>query len=202
MFVTNNGRRKISPYFLEAIVIIDKITGRLNVARWRESPNCDERPTGMEPELIVIHNISLPPGEFGSGWIEALFFNRLDPEAHPYFAKIHQLRVSAHLLIHRDGTLTQFVPFHQRAWHAGESCYSGRQRCNDFSIGIELEGTDDQSYEPVQYHKLAGVIEALLLAYPGLCRNAIVGHEHIAPGRKTDPGAAFDWSLLRSVLGV
>lgn len=183
-------------------MIIDKITGRLDVARWRESPNCDERPSGMVPELIVIHNISLPPGEFSSGWIEALFSNRLDPEAHPYFAKIHQLRVSAHLLIHRKGELTQFVPFHRRAWHAGESCYSGRQRCNDFSVGIELEGTDEQPYESAQYDRLAQVIEALLLAYPSLCRHAIVGHEHISPGRKTDPGVAFDWSLLRRMLGT
>jgi AmpD protein len=154
----------------------------------------------MAPELIVIHNISLPPGEFGGDWIEALFTNRLDPSAHPYFTQVHRLRVSAHLLIRRSGTIIQFVPFHQRAWHAGKSNYRGRNQCNDFSIGIELEGADDTHYESVQYKKLAEVIRALVAAYPSLARDRIVGHEHIAPGRKTDPGPAFDWRRFRQLL--
>lgn len=179
---------------------IAKHMGKLKEVKWVESPNCDMRPPGMVAELIVIHNISLPPGEYGGGWIEDLFTNRLDPTAHPYFAEIHQLRVSAHLLIHRCGAITQFVPFHKRAWHAGQSSYQGRQACNDFSIGIELEGADEIPYEPVQYRKLVQVVQALLNAYPTLSREAIVGHQHIAPERKTDPGPAFDWSLFRSML--
>ena len=167
---------------------------------WLESPNCDVRPAGMVPELIVIHNISLPPGNFGGGWIEALFTNCLDPVAHPYFSEIHKLRVSAHLLIHRSGAITQFVPFHMRAWHAGRSSYQGRQACNDFSIGIELEGADEIPYEPIQYYRLVQVVQALLNAYPTLSRKAIVGHQHIAPERKTDPGPAFDWFLFGNML--
>lgn len=167
---------------------------------WLRSPNCDDRPAGIEPELIVIHNISLPPGEFGGNWIKALFTNQLDPRVHPYFKEIHQLKVSAHLLIQRDGALIQFVPFHKRAWHAGESCYRDRKACNDFSIGIELEGADAVEYEPVQYQRLVEVILALVAAYPTLSRESITGHEHIAPGRKTDPGLAFDWRLLTSML--
>ena len=174
-------------------------TGRLDGARWLRSPNYDARPVGIEPELIVIHNISLPPGKFGGRWIEALFTNQLDARAHPYFAQIHQIKVSAHLLVHRSGVMTQFVPFHLRAWHAGESCYRGRMCCNDFSIGIELEGTDDIPYERVQYERLAAVIRALLTAYPTLSEHSIAGHEHIAPQRKTDPGPAFDWMLLRQL---
>lgn len=171
-------------------------TGRLEGARWLSSPNRDARPPGSELELIVIHNISLPPGEFGGGWIEALFTNQLDAQAHPYFVQIHQLKVSAHLLIHRNGAVTQFVPFNQRAWHAGESCYRGRACCNDFSIGVELEGTDSVPYERVQYERLAAIIHVLLRAYPTLSEHSIAGHEHIAPQRKTDPGPAFDWALL------
>jgi AmpD protein len=155
---------------------------------------------GVVPELIVIHNISLPPGEYGGGWIEALFENHLDPDKHPYFSEIYQLKVSSHLLIHRSGDITQFVPFHMRAWHAGPSCYGGRQRCNDFSIGVELEGTDEQPYESEQYQSLVKVIKVLLATYPTLSREAIVGHEHIAPGRKTDPGPAFDWCFFRRML--
>jgi AmpD protein len=182
------------------IVKIDVQTGRLEGIKWRASPNCDERPVRMAPELIVIHNISLPPGEFEGDWIEALFTNRLDPAVHPYFTQIHHLRVSAHLLIRRCGAIIQFVSFHQRAWHAGKSNYCGRDQCNDFSIGIELEGTDDIHYESVQYKKLAEVIRALLAAYSSLSRQRIVGHEHIAPGRKTDPGPAFDWGRFRQLL--
>lgn len=148
----------------------------------------------MEPELVVVHGITLPPGEFGGPWIDDLFLGRLDPAAHPYFAAIAHLRVSAHLLIRRDGSITQYVPFHLRAWHAGTSVFGGRERCNDFSIGIELEGTDDGPYADVQYARLAGAIHALKKAYPTL--TAVAGHEDIAPGRKTDPGPAFDWGRL------
>jgi AmpD protein len=152
----------------------------------------------MEPELVVVHGISLPPGEFGGPWIDELFLGRLDPAAHPYFAAIAHLRVSAHLLIRRDGAITQYVPFHLRAWHAGASMFGGRERCNDFSIGIELEGTDDKPYAEVQYARLAEVIHALQKVYPTL--TAIAGHEDIAPGRKTDPGPAFDWPSLAHAL--
>jgi len=148
--------------------------------------------------LIVIHGISLPPGEFGGAWIDDLFLGRLDQAAHPYFAEIAHVRVSAHLLIRRDGSVTQYVPFHLRAWHAGVSSFDGRAGCNDFSIGIELEGTDDVPYAEAQYLNLARVIAALQQAYPSL--RAIAGHEDIAPGRKTDPGASFDWARLGVLL--
>lgn len=166
--------------------------GLLDKARQRPSPNRDERPTGVPVDLIVIHNISLPPGEFGGPWIDDLFCNRLDPEAHPYFAGIHTLRVSSHLLIRRDGAVVQYVPFHQRAWHAGESCYQGRRRCNDYAIGIELEGTDWLPFEAAQYTMLETVVAALLHAYPTLDSERITGHSDIAPGRKTDPGPCFE----------
>ncbi len=179
---------------------VDLNTGRLEDALWQPSPNCDDRPTGIEPELIVVHNISLPPGEFGGTYIDDLFMNRLDPHKHPYFAQIYTLRVSAHLLIRRDGALTQFVSFDKRAWHAGKSCYQGRRRCNDFSVGIELEGTDELEYEIIQYRRLAQSIQALLVAFPSISSEAIVGHERIAPGRKTDPGTSFDWDLLHQLL--
>jgi AmpD protein len=162
------------------------------------SPYHDLRPQSVEPELIVIHGISLPPGEFGGAWIDDLFLGRLDPAAHPYFAEIAHVRVSAHLLIRRDGSVTQYVPFHLRAWHAGVSSFEGRAGCNDFSIGIELEGTDDVPYAEAQYLNLARVIAALQQAYPSL--RAIAGHEDIAPGRKTDPGASFDWARLGVLL--
>lgn len=168
--------------------------GWLATARRLASPHCDDRPSGMVPELVVVHGITLPPGEFGGSWIDDLFLGRLDPAAHPYFATIAHLRVSAHLLIRRDGTVTQYVPFHRRAWHAGASMFGGRERCNDFSIGIELEGTDDVPYTDAQYTRLAEAIRALRAAYPMLA--TITGHEDIAPGRKTDPGAAFDWARL------
>jgi len=179
---------------------VDRGSGLLCDARQVESPNCDARPAGAEPELIVIHGISLPPGQYGGPWIDALFTNTLDPAAAPYFAGIHQLRVSAHLLIRRDGEVVQYVPFHRRAWHAGVSHYAGRERCNDFSVGIELEGSDEEPYEPVQYLRLAEVIAALERAYPRLSRERLVGHSDIAPGRKSDPGPAFDWHNLRSLL--
>lgn len=179
---------------------VDPRTGLLREARQVASPNHDERPAGSRPELIVLHGISLPPGEYGGPWIDALFTNTLDPDAHPYFAEIHQLRVSSHLLIRRDGEVVQYVPFHRRAWHAGASCYEGRERCNDFSIGIELEGSDEVPYEPVQYTVLARVIEALEQAYPALSRRRLAGHSDIAPGRKTDPGPAFAWERLYAEL--
>ncbi|SFF51393.1 AmpD protein [Fontimonas thermophila] len=164
------------------------------------SPNCDERPDPQDISLLVIHGISLPPGEFGGPWIDALFTNTLDAGAHPYFAAIAQLRVSAHLCIRRDGGLTQYVPFLRRAWHAGVSCFEGRSRCNDFSIGIELEGTDTRPYTARQYARLAAVTRRLLAAYPRITPARIVGHSDIAPGRKTDPGPAFDWTRYRRAL--
>ncbi|MDO8939604.1 MAG: 1,6-anhydro-N-acetylmuramyl-L-alanine amidase AmpD [Methylicorpusculum sp.] len=160
------------------------------------SPNCDERPDPDDISLIVIHCISLPPGEFGTACIDQLFCNDLNPADHPYFESIHQLKVSAHLLIKRTGEITQYVPFNLRAWHAGMSEYQGRQRCNDFSIGIELEGTDTTRYTSEQYTQLIAVIDCLLKHYPKLSRQAITGHSDIAPGRKTDPGPAFDWDRL------
>jgi len=179
---------------------VDAAGGLLLEARQQPSPNCDERPAEVQPDLIVIHGISLPPGEFGGPWIDALFTNTLDPAAHPYFQDIHQLRVSSHLLIRRDGELVQYVPFHRRAWHAGVSSHCGRECCNDFSIGIELEGSDDLPYEPVQYQRLGAVIAALRAAYPSLAFGQIAGHSDIAPGRKTDPGPCFDWPRLYAAL--
>ena len=175
---------------------IDPGSGLVAPARQCPSPNHDERPIGSRPELIVVHGISLPPGEFGGPHIEALFCNRLDARVHPYFAEIAGLEVSAHALIRRDGSLVQFVPFGRRAWHAGQSEFRGRERCNDFSVGIELEGTDTDAYTDAQYHVLAGLVGALRAAYPSLVDAPIVGHSDIAPGRKTDPGPAFEWSRL------
>jgi len=168
----------------------------LRGARRAPSPNCDDRPQGVEIELLVIHGISLPPGEFGTPCIEQLFCNALDHNAHPCFAQLQGLQVSAHLLINRQGRVVQFVPFDKRAWHAGRSAFNGRENCNDFSIGIELEGTDDIAYQPAQYDTLVQVITVLQQAWPRLTPETIRGHCHIAPGRKTDPGAAFDWEQL------
>jgi len=181
---------------------IDPHTGLLDVARQVASPNWDERPAGCPIDLAVVHGISLPPCEFGGPWIDALFTNTLDPEVHPYFREIHQLKVSSHLLIRRDGELVQYVPFHKRAWHAGVSCFEGRERCNDFSIGIELEGCDFQPYEPLQYQRLGEVLGALMAAYPGINPARIAGHCDIAPGRKVDPGPFFEWPRLYAALGV
>jgi AmpD protein len=181
-----------------------KITGEgwLAGARRVPSPNCDARPQRARISLLVIHGISLPPGEFGGPWIDALFTNQLDPEAHPAFAPIAALRVSAHLLIRRDGRVTQYVPFARRAWHAGVSRFDGRERCNDFSIGIELEGTDTRRYTTRQYRRLATVIARIRRRYPEITSSRIVGHSDIAPGRKTDPGPAFDWRRLRTLLAA
>jgi N-acetyl-anhydromuramoyl-L-alanine amidase len=158
------------------------------------SPNCDERPNGEVVRLVVIHAISLPPGEFGGPGIVDLFTNRLDPDAHPYYREIQGLRVSSHFLVRRDGTLLQFVPCSQRAWHAGVSSWMGRSGCNDFSIGIELEGCDQLAFEDAQYLALNRLLAELRRLYP---IEALAGHSDIAPGRKTDPGPHFDWHRVR-----
>ena len=173
--------------------------GYANLARKIRSPNQDARPDGIAISLIVVHGISLPPGEFGGGGIVRLFTNRLDASAHPYFATIADLRVSAHFLVRRDGALVQFVSCDERAWHAGASSWKGRERCNDFSIGVELEGTDDAPYAAAQYATLARLVKALRQRYPIA---DIVGHRDVAPGRKTDPGPAFDWRRLRRLLAL
>jgi N-acetyl-anhydromuramoyl-L-alanine amidase len=166
------------------------------------SPNCDPRPEGNAIDLLVIHCISLPPGEYGGDGIDRLFTNSLDPAAHPYYETIADLRVSAHALIDREGGITQYVPFEHRAWHAGASSFCGRNDCNDFSIGIELEGCDDQPYEQAQYETLAQLTRLLMQAWPGITQERIVGHADIAPGRKTDPGPAFDWTYYRELLKI
>ncbi|CDG20353.1 1,6-anhydro-N-acetylmuramyl-L-alanine amidase AmpD [Xenorhabdus poinarii G6] len=163
------------------------------------SPYCDFRPEGEIPSLLVIHNISLPPGKFGGPYIHQLFMGTLDPKDDPSFDEIKHLRVSAHCLIRRDGEIVQYVPFNKRAWHAGISCYCGRDKCNDFSIGIELEGTDYEEFTEIQYIKLAEVTKLLIDKYPDI-RNNITGHSDIAPGRKTDPGPYFYWEHYRQLL--
>lgn len=165
---------------------------RFTNARFVASDNYNHRPNS-EISLVVIHNISLPPNEFGGSYIEQFFTNTLNTDLHPFFSKIKELKVSAHLLIKRDGSIVQFVPFDKRAWHAGESSFKGRQNCNDFSIGIELEGTDNLAYEKKQYEALNKAIKAIKLHYP---ITDVVGHSDIAPGRKTDPGSSFDWDQL------
>ncbi len=163
----------------------------------RKSPNCDDRPPGTRISLLVVHGISLPPGHFGGDEVARLFTNRLDPGAHPYFAGLAGVRVSAHFLIRRDGALLQFVPCARRAWHAGVSAWRGRERCNDFSIGVELEGTDTRPYTARQYERLARLVRALRSRYP---ISDLAGHSDIAPGRKTDPGDAFDWPRLHALV--
>ena len=175
---------------------IDVANGLLSPVRQVPSENRDPRPDGAQPEIIVLHGISLPPGQFGGPEIEQLFTNRLDHDAHPYFNEIRNLKVSSHLLIRRDGEVVQFVPFTESAWHAGASCHRDRQHCNDYSIGIELEGDDESHYDDRQYPVLIDVIAALKLAYPEISNRDLVGHCDIAPGRKTDPGPAFDWLRL------
>jgi N-acetyl-anhydromuramoyl-L-alanine amidase len=177
---------------------VDLTTGLLIGTRQVLSPFFDARPTGVVPDLIVLHGISLPPGEFGGPWVARLFTGAvMPPEHHPFFATLAGLRASAHLLVRRDGELVQFVSFNDRAWHAGKSVWQGREACNDYSIGIECEGTDEQPYEPAQYVVLNELLPMLLAAYPAITRERIVGHSDVAPGRKTDPGPGFDWSQLR-----
>ncbi len=175
---------------------VDAVAGLIKPARQAPSPNKDERPDDHEPRLVVLHGISLPPGEFGGAEIEQLFCNQLDWDEHPYFDEIRGLEVSAHLLIRRDGELVQFVPFTERAWHAGVSSFRQQHRCNDYSIGIELEGEDETPYADAQYDTLTAVIAALMRAYPAITLRDIAAHSDIAPGRKTDPGPAFDWQRL------
>lgn len=181
------------------IAIVD---GWLNIAHKVPSPNFNQRPDNVPVSLLVIHNISLPPGEFGGGYVQQFFQNRLDASKHPYFVSIADLQVSAHLFIERDGKVTQFVAFDQRAWHAGVSSFDGVANCNDYSIGIELEGTDKHAYTDEQYVVLVKVTRQLLLTYPTLTPERITGHENIAPGRKTDPGPMFDWSRFSASLGT
>ncbi|HUO79330.1 MAG TPA: 1,6-anhydro-N-acetylmuramyl-L-alanine amidase AmpD [Steroidobacteraceae bacterium] len=176
--------------------------GLISPARQVASPNQDARPPGASIDLVVVHGISLPPGEFGGPWVDRLFTNTLPPDVHPFFATIAGLKVSAHLYIRRDGELVQFVPFHARAWHAGASVWRHRLACNDFSVGIELEGDDAVPYSAAQYRRLAEAIVALRRAYATLAPDAITGHSDIAPGRKTDPGPLFDWPRLHAGLAA
>ncbi len=181
----------------DADISVHVATGLLVGVRQVLSPHRDARPSGVTTDLVVLHGISLPPGEFGGPAIEQLFTGTLSPQGHPYFETIAGLRVSAHVLVRRDGELVQFVPFGARAWHAGVSAYEGRTGCNDFSVGIELEGADDVPYTDAQYRQLAAVLNALFVAYPGLVPGRITRHSDIAPGRKTDPGPAFDMKRIR-----
>jgi len=180
---------------------LDPFSGWCDAVRHCPSPNFNARPDG-EVSLLVIHNISLPPAQFGTGKVQVFFQNGLDPDEHPYFAEIAALRVSAHFFIERDGAVTQFVSCNERAWHAGVSCFAGRENCNDFSLGIELEGTDELPFTDAQYDALVALIGVLQKAYPALTPEHICGHSDIAPTRKTDPGPAFDWSRLRAALKV
>ncbi len=173
---------------------------QIDTARQQSSPNHDRRPDPADISLLVIHCISLPPEQFGDDYIDHLFCNCLNPDLHPYFQNIYQFKVSAHLLIRRDGSLVQYVPFDQRAWHAGVSNYQGRERCNDFAIGIELEGSINQAYTEQQYQQLTTVTKLLLASYPTLTKHNITGHSDIAPGRKTDPGPYFDWQKYLALL--
>ncbi len=179
---------------------VDSNTGLLQQVEFIESPNQDVRPADTELNLVVVHGISLPPNQFGGEGITQLFTNQLNPSEHPYYETIKDMKVSAHALVRRDGQVIQYVPFDKRAWHAGLSEFQGRARCNDFSIGIELEGADHIPYTAAQYHSLAKIIKALWLAYPSLQEKHVVGHSDIAPGRKTDPGDYFMWSALDRLL--
>ena len=184
--------------YKQRMIQIDLEAGLISEARQVPSPNCDDRPPGCEPELIIIHGISLPPGEFGGQWIDRFFTNCLDPTVHPYFREIAELKVSSHLLIRRDGELVQYVSLWQRAWHAGASCFQDRHGCNDFSIGIELEGVDTIAYTEKQYEVLCATVRAMQGAISSLANAPVVGHDEVAPDRKTDPGPAFDWQQFRS----
>jgi len=181
---------------MDNMIEIDRASGLVSPARQCASPNQDDRPDGTETDLIVLHSISLPPGQFGGPEIEQLFCNQLDWDGHSYFSAIRGLEVSAHLLVRRDGELVQFVPFTRRAWHAGASCFQGRDTCNDYSIGIELEGEDEVDYDDRQYAALIPLLGAMLRKFPRLSARRIAAHSDIAPGRKSDPGPAFDWLRL------
>jgi AmpD protein len=185
---------------VSAEAAIDPETGLHTAARQVPSPNYDDRPPGISIEALIIHAISLPPGEFGGGFIEDFFCNQLASEAHPYFAEIADLKVSAHFFISRQGELVQFVPVHKRAWHAGVSCCMGREAVNDFSIGIELEGCDENSFTEIQYDVLDELTRTLVRDIRSLSIDNIYGHSDIAPGRKTDPGPGFDWERYRLAL--
>ncbi|WP_026375956.1 1,6-anhydro-N-acetylmuramyl-L-alanine amidase AmpD [Aestuariibacter salexigens] len=178
------------------------INHRLTDARFLSSPHYSDRPADAQVSLLVLHNISLPPGQFGGDYIDDLFMGQLNKDAHPYFADIHHLRVSAHLLIKRDGAITQYVPFDKAAWHAGLSSFQGQPRCNEYSIGIELEGTDDSGYTNHQYHALLAASRQIVQHYPRTTLGRIVGHSDIAPSRKTDPGVGFDWCRFRQDLTI
>ncbi len=181
-------------------MIINKSTGLIENIQFISSPNFNQRPENCEIDLLVIHGISLPSNEFGSDDVISFFTNTLDFTKHPYFETIKDMTVSAHLFIRRNGDIIQFVPFHLRAWHAGVSQFQGRENCNDYSIGVELEGADEIPYAAAQYQQLAKVIDALQMAYPNITAQRIVGHSDIAPGRKTDPGPAFDWQQLHGLI--
>jgi AmpD protein len=178
---------------------VDVSTGLLIGVKQVLSPFYDARPSGLVPDLIVLHGISLPPGDFGGPWVARLFTGNLPADAHESFRERAGLRVSAHVLIRRDGEPVQFVPFRDRAWHAGKSAWQGRDACNDYSIGIELEGTDDVPYEDAQYAALKKLLPVLMAAYPAISPDRIVGHSNVAPGRKSDPGPSFDWSRVARV---
>lgn len=177
-------------------------TGRLPSARWCPSPNFGPRPAGSGISLLVVHNISLPPGQYGGPAIEDFFCNRLNPDAHPYFKTLSGTQVSCHVLIRRDGHCVQFVSLLERAWHAGRSVFNGCPECNDYSIGIELEGTDEAPYTEAQYQALASLTSLIIVAWPAITSERLTGHSDIAPGRKTDPGPAFDWTYYRQCLSV
>jgi AmpD protein len=186
---------------LSSALRLEPATGWIEGVRRVPSPNFDARPAGCVVDLVVVHNISLPPGEFGGPSVERLFTNTLDPDAHPYFRDIAHRPVSAHLFVDRRGAVTQFVSLYDRAWHAGASSFRGRERCNDFSVGIELEGTDQIPFEDPQYERLVELVRLLRARWPDLSDlDRVVGHSDVAPGRKTDPGPAFDWGRLRGLL--
>lgn len=196
MGLTSHQSRSSKRRTLPAILRLDT-EGLVKGVRYVASPNCDERPAGCAIGLIVIHYISLPPGEFGGNGIVELFTNRLDPAAHPYYATIAGMKVSAHFLVRRDGGLIQFVPCSKRAWHAGESSWKGRRGCNDYSVGIEMEGSGETPFTDLQYKRLAQLTRALQARHPIA---GIVGHSDVAPGRKSDPGPQFDWARYRAMV--
>ena len=198
--MTDSQQQPVSSLSLAAGFCL--IDGWLKSVKQVASPNYDRRPAGSIIDLLVVHCIALPPKQFGGKGIEKLFTNQLDPDEHPYYRDIADLNVSAHALIRRTGEIIQFVNFDQRAWHAGQSRYQGRNRCNDFSIGIELEGTDQDPYELIQYQTLVAMSAALIAHYPALTADRIVGHNTIAAGRKTDPGQGFDWPFFQTELAT